>query len=344
MRRIALLLALLVVLPATASSEDRYGRFETTEQPDGTLDVVGRNLQFTADPRGPELRGLDCRGEAMVDAVRPPGPGTVEAESLNRAAFVDASGSRMVVLQDDARCSLQVFSTDAGRPIVVFPESLECSGAAPVRCVDGDRVVLMHVAGEALANQGGYVVSGHATIVSMQPSGLGEAYDDALQDGRIAAEVTLGAVQGFVVSQTVTIGDMDVSVSGTPGNLTARISSDNPEGRAITLELDPSQYTRPNITIVEIEDGQRIPAMVIEVASVEELFATPPEAGIPVWRSGATIVVYFHHYSEKELNLQESVNEGVKLGIRDAIEDAPVPVWVGLVALAAVLVIRRRHR
>ncbi len=342
MRRVAALLVLLLVAPTSAAFEERFGQFHITED-DGILRVEGKFLEFTADAR-PQMTDLLCGGRPMVAAVVPPSSGEVQAEALNRAAFVDADGNRMVVLQDDARCSLQVKSTSAGQPLVAFPNSLSCSGEQPVRCQGAGHTVVMHVDGMAISGAQGYTIEGHATILSSRPSALGAAYDDALEEGRVGAEVTLGSVQGFVFSQTVTVGDMRVDVTGTPGNLTARIASDDPAGRAITFELDPSQYTNPNVTVFEVEPGERREVATVGVATAEDLFATAPDQGIPVLRSNGTIVVYFHHYSEKEVNIEEAVAEGVRLGLEDAFRDAPLPVWALVAGLALVVAARRSKR
>jgi len=324
----------------------------TVLETDGLLEIAGSRLEMQASTDG--IDHVRCAGEALLDAVALPGiePGAAVDGSLR---LLDGLGAPVASLHDDERCTMRFMPTTDLSSFIVEPPGLGCvQDGQTIRCASGNTT--LRFLGDAVLLPGGHVeVRGPVTLLrsdaAFAPSGIGEAYEQAVADGRVGAEVRIGPAADGLFASPVSFGDLQVRVEGHPDAVTAVLDAPSGTGRTVSLSIEPGVLEGDDIVIeatAVAADGAETPMLWRTASGLDDVLdPTDDGEAVESWvvqdAEGLHILVSFPHFSEKRITMRPAADASGP-GMRDpevAVPGLGFLATTGLVVAVACLARRR---
>lgn len=331
----------------------------------GRIIVRGKFLSLQGNPESQMMEDISCDGPKFVDRLfvnglladfRPEETG--EGTALN---IFDSGGRRILSLHDNPRCVINVAASDEIPSISLdLADYLEIeeNEAGDLRFASGDGfhgIVLLHGADVDLQDGNLLEITGKATFLvrSDRDAGskrLGSAYDDAIEDKNVGAEIKVVEEDGDLAFDATPLGDLEIEIEGGDSKVTATIDSEAGDGKTVSLEFDRAVFETDDLVVSVVavdENGNESDVDVGEADDLDDILDPLDDGadGIEYWivedKNGFHVLVSFSHFSEKRVTI-ESVNPpAAGNGLIPGFE--PVLLAAALGFAAVVVGVRRRR-
>lgn len=334
----------------------QFGSFSMTETNTG-IDVRGANTWFIGLPDQMRMTDFTCQGASTLALVQPYFDiEDVRPTAQHKLGFFAGSDRPFLVVHDDPRCTVGIKPGNAhvdDAEIKVRLSSLyHCEDDGHIVCTDADGNALSIIAhGEppVLVDERTLLVR-HALDMRLGSSGDDQSLDPYLENDDFDGSAAVTMRDGEVVAQTVTLGDMEMTISegDQDQSLKVSLSKASHVGSFVVLALDAGLFADCRVEVQgwDVTDGDREALELRPAANLPDALDASFEGDHVKYYAvedaeGCQLILTNGHYSEKEFTLQAAKAQEVG-------DDNSVPgMEIGLVAvglLGAVSVLRLRRR